>query len=81
MLTFYHYQHQFLDKATELSQYYEDDIAQLVSGGTIATSFFQRYSNTPSNYPVKEYHMRGVSSMVGLYENAMSGVLVDDDNG
>ena len=66
----FHYQDQFLDRTSELSQYYENDIEQLLSRDiTIATRFFQQYSFFQS-------HMRGVSSMVGLYENAMSGVLI-----
>ena len=77
---FYLYQDQFLDRASELSRYFESELAQILSRSTTATRFFQRYSNTLSN-PLKECHMRGVSSMLGVYENGLTGVLVDDGNG
>ena len=65
-----------------MSEYLENDIAQsTINRRGLAASFFQRYSNMPSNIPVKECHMRGVSTMVGLYENGISGVLIDDDMG
>ena len=81
LFIFYHDQDQFLVRASELSRYLENDIAELSSSrDSPATSFFQLYSNTSSK-PLKECHMRGVSTMVGLYENGISGVLIDDGMG
>lgn len=80
---FYHYQDQFLDNSSELSRFFEDDIAHLLSRpwGTIATRFFHQYSNKPGNTPLEECHMRGVSTLVGLNENGISGVLVESGIG
>ena len=65
-----------------MSEYLENDIAQSsINRRGIAASFFQRYSNMPSNIPLKECHMRGVSTMVGLFENGISGVLVESGIG
>ena len=77
----FYIQDQFLDKASELSRYVESELAQILSRSTTAARFLQRYRNTASNYPLEERHMRGVSSMVGVYENGLTGVLIDDGNG
>ena len=75
------YQDHFLDEHSEMSEYIGNDIAEVSSSrDSTATNFFQLYSNTSSK-PLKECHMRGVGTMVGLFENGISGVLINDGMG
>jgi len=74
------HQDRFLDGAFEFSEYIENDMTQIQSRIELAPHLFQRNINRlqrSSDAPLGDKYTKDVHLLVGLYENGVSGMLID----